>query len=191
MICQEKVDFHEEAFEVMKKRLFKPPVMHLLDDRRRFQLFSDTSKAAKGSALYQIQDGTPKLLGCTGKRLPPAAVNYSIRELELIGLCVNINQFKHLLAKVDFDCTVDHLALTYIISLKIESARVGIKRLLEVLSVYSFNLYYMKGQDMTLINSLSRKKVTKLNPLYIISFSFDLKQVPQKNIFRLGLEHKR
>ena len=36
-----------------------------------------------------------------------AAVNWPVKELELLGLCVNISQFKHLLAKVDFDCTVD------------------------------------------------------------------------------------
>ena len=55
-------------------------------------------------------------------------------ELELLGLCVNINQLKHLLEKVDFDCTVDHLPLTYIIKSKTEPTSARIKRLLEVLS---------------------------------------------------------
>ena len=36
------------------------------------------------------------------------SANYSITELELLGLCVNISQFLHLLTKVDFDCTEDH-----------------------------------------------------------------------------------
>ena len=58
-------------------------------------------KTAEGSALYQIQNGTPKLIGNASKRIPPAAMNYLITEIELLGLCVNINQFKHLLAKVD------------------------------------------------------------------------------------------
>ena len=39
-----------------------------------------------------------------------AAKMYSITELELVCLAVNITSFKHLLAKVDFYCTVDHLS---------------------------------------------------------------------------------
>ena len=50
--------------------------------------------------------------------LPPAAVNYFIMELELLGICVNINQFKHLLAKADLYCAVDNFALTYIVKSK-------------------------------------------------------------------------
>ena len=41
--------------------------------------------------------------------------NYSIKELELCGLAINIVSFSHLLKRVDFDVIVDHLALTHII----------------------------------------------------------------------------
>ena len=40
-----------------------------------------------------------------------AARNYSITELEMCGLAINIASFAHLLKKVDFDAIVDHLAL--------------------------------------------------------------------------------
>ena len=36
----------------------------------RFHMYSDTSKFATGSALYQIQNGKPKLIAYTSKRLP-------------------------------------------------------------------------------------------------------------------------
>ena len=49
----------------------------------RFHLYSDTSKFATGSALYQIQNGKPKLIAYVSKRLPEAAKSYSITELEL------------------------------------------------------------------------------------------------------------
>ena len=75
-------------------------------------MFSDISRTAAGSALYQIQNGTQRLIGYANNRFPPVAVNHLITELELLGLHVNIHQFKHLLAKVDFDCSVDHLAPT-------------------------------------------------------------------------------
>ena len=52
---------------------------------------------------------------------------------------------------------VDHLALTYIIESKAELTTTRIKRLLELISSYSFNLYYMKGKHMILSDFLSRQ----------------------------------
>ena len=72
-------------------------------------------------------------------------MNYLIRKLELLGLCIIISQLKQLLAKVDFDGTVDILALAYIMKSNTVSASARIQRLLEVLNVYSINLYYKKG----------------------------------------------
>ena len=53
-----------------------------------------------------------------------------------------INQFKHLVAKVDFDCTEYHLTLNDTMKSKNEPASARIKRLLEVLSASLFYLYY-------------------------------------------------
>ena len=97
----------------------------------RFHLYSDTIKFATGSALYQIQNGKPKLIAYASKRLPVSAKSYSITELELCGLAINIASFSHLLKMVDFDAIVDHLALTHIIKSKAEPITTRIKRLLE------------------------------------------------------------
>ena len=86
-----------------------------------------------------MQNGKPKLIAYMSKRLPEAAKSYSITELELCGLAINIASFSHLLKRVDFDAIVDHLALTHIIKSKMEPAATRIKRLLELISSYSFN----------------------------------------------------
>ena len=78
------------------------------------------------------------------KRLPEEARSYFITEWELCALAINIASFSHLLKGVDFNAIVGHLALMYIIKSKAESATTRIKRLLELISSYSFNLYYMK-----------------------------------------------
>ena len=88
----------------------------------RFHLYSDTCKFDTGSALYQIQNGKPKLIDYVSKRLPEAARNYLITKLELCSLAINITSFSHLLKRVDFDAIVDHLALTHIIASKVELA---------------------------------------------------------------------
>ena len=55
------------AFEEIKHRLIKQPVLHLPNSTGRFHLYSDTSKFATRSALYQIQNGKPKLIVYTSK----------------------------------------------------------------------------------------------------------------------------
>ena len=145
----------QDSFEEIKRRLIKPPVLHMPNKTGRFHLYSDTSKFTTGSALYQLQNGKPKLIAYASKRLPEAIKSYSITELELCGLAINIASFSHLLKGVDFDAIVDHLALTHIIKSKMELTTTRIKRLLELISSYSFNLYYMKGKDMILSDFLS------------------------------------
>ena len=48
----------QEIFKNIKTRLLKLPVLYLTQNRERFQMFSDTSNTAAGSALFQIQNGT-------------------------------------------------------------------------------------------------------------------------------------
>ena len=145
----------QDSFKDIKHRLMKPPVLHMPNKTRTFHLYTDTSKFVTGSALYQIQNGKPKLITYASKRLPEAAKSYSITELELCGLGINIASFAHLLQRVDFDAIVDHLALMHIIKSKVEPATTRIKILLELISSFSVNLYYMKGKDMILSDFLS------------------------------------
>ena len=144
----------QDSFEEIKRRIINPQVLHMPNKTGRFHLYSDTSKFGTGSALYQIQNGKPKLIAYMSKRLPEATKSYSIRELELCGLAINIASFLHLLKRVDFDAIVDHMALTHIIKSKMEPVTTRITRLLELISSYSFNLYYMKGNDMILSDFL-------------------------------------
>ena len=55
-------------------------------------------------------------------------------------------------------------SIVHILKSKTEPVTTRIKRLLEVLSAYSFNLYYMKGKDMILSDFLSRQRVDRSNP---------------------------
>ena len=176
------------AFEEIKNRLQKPPILHLPDNKGRFHLYSDTSKYATGSALYQIQNGKPKLIAYASKRLPQAAQNYSITELEMHGLAINIASFAHLLKRVDFDAIVDHFALVHILKSKTAPVTTRIKRLLEVLSAYSFKLYYMKGKDMILSDFLSRQGIDRSNPHEIIPISFDMKAILNEKYYNVGRE---
>ena len=78
-----------------------------------------------------------------------------------------------------FQCIVGHLALTHIIKSKAEPSKARIKKLLEILSSYSFNSYYIKGNDMILSDFLSRQKQDDSNPHEVIPISFTMQNMLQ------------
>ena len=180
----------QTVFDDIKSRLQKPPVLHLSDGKGRFHLYSDTSKYDTGSTLYQIQNCKPKLIAYASMRSPEVAKNYSITELEMCGLAINIVSFGHLLKKVDFDAIVDCLALVHILKSKTEPATTRIKRLLEVLSAYSFNLHYMKGKNMILGDFLSRQMTDNSNTHEIIPISFDMQALLKDRYYNIGSDNK-
>ena len=67
-----------------------------------------------------------------------------------------------------------------------EPTTTRIERLLELLSLYSFNLYYIKGKDMVLSDILSRQKTDNSNPHETIPTSFSLRKVLHENYSRMN-----
>ena len=167
----------EKAFQEVKDQLARPPVLHLPKADGRFILYADTSVEGTGSSLWQIQEGKAKLIGYASKTLPEACSRYSVTELEMTGLLVNMNLWKNLLKHREFDAAVDHVAVKQIMKAKTEPASTRIMRLLDRLSAYSFNLYYVKGRDMILSDYLSRHRQRDLDPSELIPISFCSMQI--------------
>ena len=116
---------------------------------------------------------TRRKTGYASKSLPAPAINYSVTEFEMTGMAVNIHLWRHLLYRVEFDCAVDHRAIPYIMKAKTLPATTRIMRLLEILSGYAFNLYFVKGKDMKICDFLSRIDVGRGNPGEVIPISFN------------------
>ena len=163
----------QNAFDTIKVMMTNPPVLYLPKPGGRFILYCDSSRTHTGSSLWQIQEGKPRLIGYASKSLPAPALNYSVTELEMTGMAVNIHLWRHLLHRVEFDCAVDHRAIPYIMKAKTLPATTRIMRLLEILSGYAFNLYFVKGKDMKLCDFLSRIDVDRGNPGEVIPISFN------------------
>ena len=92
-----------------------------------------------------------------------------------------------MLKRVDINAIVDHLSLTHIIKSKAEHATFRVKRLLQLISSYSFNLYYIKGKDMVLSDFLLRQNNDYSNPLEIIPISFNMHKVLQENYYNVDI----
>ena len=67
---------------------------------------------------------------------------------------------------------MDHAAVAQIMKAKTEPVTTRIMRLLDRLSTYSFNLYYVKGRDMILSDYLSRHRQKDLDPSELIPIIF-------------------
>ena len=141
---------------------------------------SDTSILATGAALYQFQDNNYYIVGYNSKKLPEAAKNYSITELELFGLVINIHAFRQLLSHVYFECFCDHSAITYILTSKKKIATRRIQKLIEQLMQFNFSIYYLPGSKMHIADMLSRLAGKDLDPPdKVIPISFNAMQSSQ------------
>ena len=109
-----------------------------------------------GGTLLQKQGDEWVVIGYHSKRLPKSAKNFSITELELTGLLVNIHGFMQLLCNRYFEVLVDHKAIEYMIKSKTESPMMRLKTLLLKLSKYTIDLKYQKGSEMHTSDALSR-----------------------------------
>ena len=78
-------------------------MLHLLDNKKVNFIHIEILVNLLWAVLYiKFKNNTPKLTAYASKR--QAARNYSVTELDMCGLAINIASFAHLLKKVDFQC---------------------------------------------------------------------------------------
>ena len=181
-ITRKGIPFHwgeeqQKAFDEIKHDVTHAPVLLMPNSKGHFVLVSDTSKVGCGAALYQKQRGRYHLVAYYSKRLPEAVANYSISELELTGVMANVAAFKHLLRNANFHVYCDHSALVHILKAKREPPTLRLKKLIENLSEYKFDIYFLKGKEMHISDFLSRHPDDEDSPNEIIPIAFMLQEL--------------
>ena len=186
-LTKKSVPFHwgelqQKAFEQIKKDLTEAPVLAMPNSEGHMVLVSDTSKIACGSALYQEQKGRYRLIAYFSKKLPLSAQRYSISELELTGIYANVLAFKHLLRNVHFTLYCDHSALVHIMNGKKEPPTLRLKKLIENLSDFKFDIKFLRGKDMFVSDFLSRHPDSEEScndPIIPVAFLMKEIELPQ------------
>ena len=147
----------------------------MLDMVGMFRLMSDTSIVAAGAALYQYQGAAFYIVGYNSKKLPKAVQNYSVTELELFGLVINIYAFRQLLTNVYFEVFCDHSAIAQILNGKKKLPTCRIQRLIEHLLPFNFTVQYLPGEKMHIADILSVLAGKDLEPSdQLIPISFNV-----------------
>ena len=186
-LTKKGVPFHwgelqQKAFEQIKKDLTEAPVLAMPNSEGHMVLVSDTSKIACGSALYQEQKGRYRLIAYFSKKLPLSAQRYSISELELTGIYANVLAFKYLLRNVHFTLYCDHSALVHIMNGKKEPPTLRLKKLIESLSDFKFDIKFLRGKDMFVSDFLSRHPDSEEScndPIIPVAFLMKEIELPQ------------
>ena len=78
----------------------------------------------------------------------------------------------------------------HIIKSKAELATTRIKRLFELISSYSFHLYYMKGKDMVLSNLLSRQAHDDSDMQDVIPVSFNMHNTLHERYYKIEMKER-
>ena len=99
--------------------------------------------------------------------------------MELTGVMANVAAFKHLLRNANFHVYCDHSALVHILKAKREPPTLRLKKLIENLSEYKFDIYLLKGKEMHISDFLSRHPDDEDSPNEIIPIAFMLRELEQ------------
>jgi hypothetical protein len=164
-------EIHQSIFEKVKLILASQQVLALPTKGGQFKLHVDSSVIGMGSMLVQVQNGKERVLSFYSKCFPESAKRYSISELELFGIWIAIKAFRHMLRGNKFQVVSDHSSLVQIVKSKTEIPSQRLKKILEKMLEYNFDLVYKKGSEHVIPDFLSRCPHAKVDDDDPIAFS--------------------
>ena len=147
-------DAQEKAFQTLKTRITKYPILRLPNFQRKFVVQTDASEYGIGAVLCQEYDDGKFPVAFASRKLNKAERNYSVIEKECLGIVWAIEKFHRYLYGTNFDLETDHQPLAYLQSAKTLNAR--IMRWSLRLQPYRFRIVSIRGRDNQTADYLSR-----------------------------------
>jgi len=100
----------EKAFETLKDKLTKAPILALPNFTKTFEIECDASNIGIGDIL--LQEGHP--IACFSEKLKGIHLNYSTYDKELYALVRALQNWQHYLFPKEFVIHSDHKSLKYL-----------------------------------------------------------------------------
>ncbi|GBC39113.2 retroviral-like aspartic protease 1 [Rhizophagus irregularis DAOM 181602=DAOM 197198] len=160
LLLKKETPFHwtekqQTAFDYLKERLAKSPILTYPDFEQPFIIHTDASGTGLGAVLLQIrEDGKEHVVAYTSRSLNKAECNYPITDQECLAIVWAIKHFQHYLGLKPFTIVTDHSALKWLKTSKIPKGRRA--RWVMDLQQYDFNIKHRAGKANANADALSR-----------------------------------
>jgi hypothetical protein len=158
-LTKKKTRFHwdeicETAFQTLKGKLTKAPILAYPTRHGKFILETDASAYGIAGILSQEQNGREVVIAYTSKTLSNSEMNYCTTMRELLAVLHSVRHFRHYLMGRHFEIRTDHASLVWLKNFK--DADGMLSRWLSILYTFDFSISHRKGTQMKHVDALSR-----------------------------------
>jgi len=146
------------AFQDIKNALSKEPIIALPQPNLPFTLETDGSSKGLGACLTQQQGNKVNVIAYASRALQKHEANYPAFLLEQAAAVFGIESFSTYLTNAHFQLLMDHKPLLALSSVHKKT----LSRLQQLMSEYTFQLRYRRGESNAVADALSRAPVEAL-----------------------------
>ena len=145
----------EQAFQMLKDRLIRAPVLGYPQETGDFILDCDASGTGIGAVLSQVQDGEERVLAYYSRVLSRPEQRYCVTRRELLAVVAGVKHFHHYVYGQPLLVRTDHGALRWLLNFKNPEGQVA--RWIEILQTYDLTIEYRPGTQHRNADGLSRR----------------------------------
>ncbi|GJY28604.1 retrotransposon protein, putative, ty1-copia subclass [Tanacetum coccineum] len=167
----------ESAFQLLKQKLCKAPILALPEGNDDFVIYYDASHQGLGAVLMKRE----KVIAYASRQLKPHEENYTTHDLELGVVVFALKIWRHYLYSTKCTMFTDHKILQHIRDKKELNMRQ--RRWLELLADYDCEIRYHLGKENVVADALSRKE--RIKPLRDLTTRFLAQFFPPKRTAKL------
>ncbi|GJU44813.1 putative reverse transcriptase domain-containing protein [Tanacetum coccineum] len=139
----------ETAFQTLKQKLCRAPILALPEGSENFVIYCDASHKGLGAMLMQKE----KVRAYASRQLKIHEKNYTTHDLELEAVVFALKMWRHYLYGTKCVVLTDHKSLQHILDQKELNMRQ--RRWLELLSDYDSELHYHPGKANVVADALN------------------------------------
>lgn len=154
----------ENAFQTLRKKLLKPPILKYPDFELEFTITVDASKNACGAMLSQVYNEMDMPISYISRSFQKGELNKATIEKELLAIHFAITYYRPYVYGKKFIVKSDHKPLIFLYNMKNPSSKLVRIRL--DLEEYEFDIIHIRGKDNVAADALSRISITDLSRIY-------------------------
>ncbi|CAG4929464.1 unnamed protein product [Parnassius apollo] len=143
------------AFQELKDRLCKTPILGYPDASKEFIVDTDASDIGLGGVLSQRNGDQEVVIAYFSKSLSKPERNYCVTRRELLAVVKSLQHFSKYLLGRKFHLRTDHAALKWLLQFKNPEGQVA--RWIELLQEYDFEIEHRSGKSHGNADALSRR----------------------------------